>query len=230
MNKERIKKHTVREDGRIFHRYMQDKEIWLTPEQFKKREQSIKNYVKKCFASYKKKQEQKNIMDRNYFGKYNFATNKYFAGITSSGKERWVSKEQLDNIKFKANERRKKFLQEQKKIEKPNLKVGDKNPENSLEVVIYFIGGKPYFSSVEHYEIIKENRRISQRKQLIKAAKIRKQVLLQLKQRIVRGTKHESENLIFWCYGSTGKEIWLPAQEYDKRWKKEQQKKKKYRK
>ena len=47
-----MKRGTTREDGKVFSRISKGKEIWLTKEQYDKREISRKQYVRNCIKSY----------------------------------------------------------------------------------------------------------------------------------------------------------------------------------
>ena len=56
MRTNHIKRGTVREDGKVFWVYRKGKEVWATKEQYDKRENTRKAYVRMCQQEYKKSQ------------------------------------------------------------------------------------------------------------------------------------------------------------------------------
>jgi hypothetical protein len=222
-----IVRGTVREDGKVYWAFTKNKEVWITREQYDKREQTRKAYVKKCRENYKKRQEAKHPVDRNFIGKYNFATNLYFLRMSSSGKEIWGSKQQLEASRKRHTRYRNKMYHKLKiQYAKTGLKVGDQNPDNPNQYVIFFIGNKPYFGT--KYQLIqrKKSRRISYNKRNEKYAIARQKKLQSLQQRIKRGTTDLNTGLVFYMYAQNGKERWITPERYQQVLEIERQRKK----
>jgi hypothetical protein len=225
---------TVREDGMIFWSFAKEKEIWITKQQYEKREKTRKAYVKKCRESYARRQLAKHPVDRNFIGKYDFSTNLYFLRMSSSGKEVWGSKEQLIAFRNKHTKYRTRMYNRLKtQHPKTGLKVGDKNPENSNQYVIFFIGNKPYFGT--KYQLVqrKKSRKISYNKRNEKYAINRQRILENLQHRIKRGTTDPKTGLVFYMYAQNGKERWITPERYQQvleieRIRKKRNKKKQY--
>ena len=215
MKTNHIKRGTVREDGKVFWTYKDDKECWITKEQYDKRENTRREYVRRCRENYRKRQLAKHPVHRNFIGKYDIARNLYFSHISSSGKEVWISKDQLEKKRKRHTMYRRKMyhkLKEQHPV--TGLKIGDRNPENPNEYVVFFIGNKPYFGSKSHLEKRRESREISYRKRNEKYKRLREEKLNNLEKRIKRGTVDPETGLIFLHYAQNGKERWITNEKY----------------
>jgi len=223
-----IKRGTVREDGKVFWVYRKGKEVWTTKEQYDKRENTRKAYVRMCQQEYKKLQVKKLSHERNYVGKYDYSRNLYFMSISTSGKEVWGTKFQLEKYRKRLNDRRKDMSERLKKLQN-DLKFGDPNPNNPQEFVCFFIGKKPYFGSAKKLEERKKSRAISYRKLDMFYKTKRMMVLQALNKRLRRGAINQENGLIFWEYSESGKEIWFVKEIFDERQEKEKIRRKKYR-
>lgn len=227
MRDNHIKRGTVREDGKMFWVYKNNKEIWINKEQYDKRENTRREYNRKCRANYVKRQLAKHPVHRNFVGKYDVAKNLYFSHVSCSGKEVWISKEQLEKRRKRNTIYRRRMyhrLKEQHPI--TGLKIGDPNPSNPKEYVIFFIGNKPYFGSKSQLAQRQEGRAISYRKRNEKYKKIREEKLKNLEKRIRRGTVHPETGLVFFYYAQNGNERWVTNEFYQNELEKERQSKK----
>jgi len=224
-----IKRGTVREDGKVFWVYRKGKEVWATKEQYDKRENTRKAYVRMCQQEYRKSQAKKLPHERNYLGKYDCSRNLYFISISTAGKEVWGTKFQLEKHRKRLNDRRKDMTKRLKELQ-TNLKFGDPNPNNPEEFVCFFIGKKPYFGSAKKLEERKKSRAISYRKLDLFYRTKRTMALQALNKRLRRGTINEETGLIFWEYNEAGKEKWFSEEEFKLRHEKEKIRRNKYRK
>lgn len=220
----------VREDGMVYWRYRRDRgDVWITQEKYQQYLNTRKNYRKRSLEEYYKRREKIDPMDRSYYGKYSFQKNRYFVGLSVSGKEVWVTKEKFLKHKEQKNKRRRNFLSKLKLQQKPNVKVGDTHPENSDLVVCFFIGNKPYFGSKEKLNQVLESRRISYRKRNIKYRKTRAEKLAKMESRLKRGVVHPENGTLFWEYNCRCKEVWLPAEKFHELRNKEKERRKRLR-
>lgn len=213
MSNRPYKEGAQREDGKYYWRYdkYKNKEIWISKEQLDRRRATRTAYRKACAEEYYKRQAKKPIEDRNYFGKYDFAKDKYFAGVSASGKEIWYPKEKFLKLKMRCNKNKRDFVARQKKYTGKHAKIGDVSPDNPSLFCIFKIGNKPYYGSAEKLEQWRESRGISYRKRNIKYGKKRREILSKLEKRIKRGYVHPENGTIFWEYNCYGKEIWLSS-------------------
>ena len=211
-----MKRGTVREDGKIFARMAKGKELWITKEQYEKRENSRKEYTKKCLELYKKYRKEKKSI-----GQYDHKKNLYFIGISTSGKEVWKNKAYLEKFRKKQNKNKKKYNQKCSLLPKTNLKFGDQHPDNPELFVIHKIGNKCFFGNKERLEEKKESLRIVRVKRYYKSKKVRQLALQGLEARLVRGTTRTEDNFIFFGYDRIGKEIWYPPEVYHQKRNKE---------
>lgn len=212
------KRRTVRSDGKIYDRIDGDgKEIWLTPEQFEKREKTRKEYVNKCILSYKRRQQRKPAEERNFLGKYDPSRNLYFRGITSSGKEIWVTKQRLEEYRQKCNERRKNYNERCKQLPKIEGKIGDPHPSIPGLFIIFRAGNKLFYGDEVRLAAVRTSRARSYVKRNIKYRKKRKELLAGLQNKLSRGHQHPYDDLLFYEYNSHGREVWLPPDEFNKR-------------
>lgn len=218
-----MKRGTVREDGKVYCRKIKNKEIWLTKEQYEKREESRKKYVSRCQELYKKYRKQV-----RKFGEYDHQKNLYFIGVSSSGKEVWRSKKFLEKRKKAQTERKKEYNERCKNLEKNNLKLFDTHPENPNLFVINKVGNKCFFGNFKKMQEKKEKLKITYLKRYFKCKK-RRQEILNGTDRIKRGTKNQETGLIFFQYDRIGKEIWLKPEVYEMKRNKELEKRRRNR-
>ena len=200
-----MKRGTIREDGKVFARILEGKEIWLTKEQYEKREKSRKEYIKRCMKSYYSRRK-----SVRKIGEYDHNKNLYFCGVSSSGKEVWRKKQYLDRIIKAMVNSKKRYIQKCKTNYPPTtLKFGDKNPLNPNEYVVFKVGNKVFFDSLKRLNEIKEKKRMIYVKRYFKAKKIRKNILDRIENKKRRGDSRLEDNKLFWEYNRVGKEIWL---------------------
>jgi hypothetical protein len=205
----------VREDGMVYWRYHKDRgHVWITKEKYQQYIKTRVNYRKIGLEEYYRRREKIDPMDRSYYGKYSFQKNRYFIGLSVSGKEVWTTKEKFLKHKEQKNKNSKKFLEKLKMQAKSNLKMGDPHPENSDLVVCFFIGNKPYFGSKEKLNRVLESRKISYRKRNIKYRKIRTEKLAKMENRLKRGAVHPENGTLFWEYNCRCKEVWLSVEKF----------------
>jgi hypothetical protein len=224
-----IKRGTIREDGKYFWGYKKEKEIWLTKEQYEKWDDTRKDYVRRCRNRYYERQAAKHIIDRNYIGKYDSSKNLYFLKISTAGKEIWGTKHQLEAFsKQHTIYRRRMYYKLLEQHPVTGLKIGDKNPDNPNEYVVFFIGNKPYFGSKHHLKERQKSRAISYRKRTQKYKLQREAKLRSIEKRIKRGTENPETGLVFYCYAQNGNERWITKEYYQKILEQERIKKKRH--
>lgn len=212
-----IKRGTAREDGKIFWGYKKNEELWITKEQYEKRENTRREYICKCRQRYYERQQAKHEVERNFIGKYDSARNLYFLRVSSSGKEIWGTKYQLEEFRKKhTGYRRKMYQRLLEQHPKTGLKIGDKNPENPNQYVIFFIGNKPYFGSKHQLKGRQQGRAISYRKRNEKYKLQREAKLKSIDKRIKRGTENPETGLLFLYYTQSGNERWVTKEHYQK--------------
>jgi hypothetical protein len=221
-----MKRGTTREDGKVFARILNGKELWLTKEQYEKREKSRKEYVKRCMKMYYSRRK-----SVRKIGEYDYNKNLYFCGISSSGKEVWKKKYYYEKVLNVISQSKKKYLDRCKQKYPPtNLKIGDVNPNNPNQFVVLKIGNKLFFGSKAKLEEKKEKLRMIYLKRSIKAKKIREIVLSGKIDRLKKGTTRVEDNKIFWEYNRVGKEVWLDPEIFHFKRNKCLEKRKNYRK
>ncbi len=214
----RPKRGEAREDGKVFARMLDGKELWLTKEQYDRRERSRREYVRKCYDAYKRRQNAKTEDQRNYLGKYDVATNLYFIGVTSSGKERWGTKDQLDTYRNNLTNRRKEYVKRCQRGNIVDAKIGDPHPTKSGLFVIGRVSNRLFYGDQDRLDKIRESRAITYRKRNLKLRYKRKEAVRQLTHRYKRGDKHPYDDLLFWEYNRYGRELWYDPVEYERRW------------
>jgi hypothetical protein len=214
----KYKEGFVREDGKVFWRYQQGRgEIWITPEQYESRKKSRKEYRRKCIAEYRRSAINRDIDNMVYYGKYCQHKNAYFIGLSSSGKDMWVTEEKFLRHRLRLRNRNKTYREKVSKYPKSNLKFGDQHPENPELFVRYFIGNKPFFGTAQELAETKKSRSISYRKRFEKYKEIRRQKLLALTNKLKRGTFSIERNAYFWNYDIKGDEVWLRKDVFDRK-------------
>lgn len=200
-----MKRGTIREDGKVFARMLNGKEMWITKEQYEKREKSRKDYSKRCRKSYYSRRQAVRTL-----GEYDHNKNLYFCGISCSGKEVWRKKVFADRILNASRKNKKKYTERCKTNYPPTtLKFGDKNPLNPNEYVVLKVGNKIFFGSLKRLNEVKETKRVIYARRYFKAKKIRKNFLNNIENRKRRGDSRIEDNKLFWEYNRVGKEIWL---------------------
>jgi len=204
-----MKRGTVRDDGKIFCRRLYGKEIWLTKEQFERREEKRRKYVKMCQNEYKK-----NRKKIRKFGEYDPQKNLYFIAVSTSGKEIWKSKKFLENRREKHKKRKQEYNERCKKLESNNYKLFDQHPENPNLFVINKVGNKCFYGDIKKVEEKKESLRISRVKRYFKRKKMRQEIL-NGSERIKRGTVNLENGLVFFGYTTEGRQIWLSKDIYN---------------
>lgn len=210
----RLKQGSVRSDGKVFYKNCKYKgEIWLTKEQFDRRIESAKAYKRKCAEYYYKMRDARPESERPYLGKYDFARNRYFIKIGSSGKEVWGTAEQLQKHKAKMNECRKRFLERSRTGAAHVFKLGDPHPSEPGKFLLYYHGDRPYFGDKAALERRIKSMQQSGTKRYYKSKKIRAERLRDI-ERIRRGTLRDG--LVFWEYDRLGKERWINQETYDR--------------
>lgn len=214
-----MKKGTVREDGKMYWCSSKRKgEIWLTPEQYAKWDESVRNYRRKCQQAYYERREKINPSDRSYIGKYNPATNKYFARLSSSGKEIWVTKQELERLKLQSKRNRRNFLKRLQSLPDNKIKVGDVHPTDKNLFVVYKVGKKPMYGTKEQLQLKIKSRARSYKLRNIKYYAKKRQIIEKLgENRLHRGLYDVETGLVFWEYSANCKERWISEEEFHSR-------------
>lgn len=220
-----MKRGTVREDGKVFAKYINGKEIWLAKEQYERREKKRKEYVRMCLKAYYSRR--KSI---RRLGEYDHNKNLYFCGISSSGKEVWKQKKYYERIANAAKKSKRKYVEKCKEYPPTSLKFGDVNPLNPKEYVVLKVGNRLFFGSKQKLDEKKERIRIIYLKRNIKAKKRREEILRDKVDRKRRGDSRPEDNKLFWEYNKVGKEVWLEPEIYHVRRKKDCERRNFYRK
>lgn len=227
---ERLKEGHVREDGMVFWRYHKKRgQIWITRETFEHRKKQRVEYRKKCLELHRQLRSKKSPMDIPYFGKYDFSKNRYYAGVSASGKDLWVTKDKLDRLRLQNQKSKINYIERAKALPDTGLKVGDRHPENPELYVIFKVGNKVFFGDRERLKRRIDSVKMTLRKRHIKYQKIRKDLLSKMENRLRRGHRDDSTGLVFWTYGRTAKPVWLSPEAYEAKIAAERDKKKRKR-
>ena len=202
---------TVRDDGKVLWRNSKEKgQIWLTAEQYKKRIETIREYRRKSAAAYYARREKINPIDRPYFGKYDFASNTYYAGISSAGKEVWMPKEKFERFAERKKKHKQKHVEKLKALPKTNAKIGDPHPDNKNLFVVYINGNKPIYGDKEKLRKRRESQLRSYKIRDQRNRKMKREMLERLgENRIYRGCYDIKTGKVFWEYDNAGREIWI---------------------
>lgn len=209
------KEGDVREDGLVFWRNRKDRgEVWLTAEKYAAYCQKRKEYTKMCLESYRQRQSQLPDDEKNYFGRYDWKTNKYFVGVTTSGKEIWMYKARFEKRVERNKIAKLKFLRKMQSLENTGLRLGDRNPDNPEQFVIGFIGRRPRFGNQEKLMIAKMALKVVDKKSRTKRRKKRTEILKKLVNKMRRGYVDPVSGLVFWEYNSSGKPTWYNAEHF----------------
>lgn len=206
---------TVREDGRMYYGHKYGKEVWLTPESYQRRVENRTRYQRECRKHAINRQHQKNEMDRNYYGKYDFSRNLYYIGLTSAGKEVWGSKEQLEHDRqlhlSAANQYRKRCRE---RFPRTSLKFGSPHPTEPGLFCVRKTGNKLFWGDKAEYERRLELAIISRRKQEIRRERLRRERILSLGQNRLRRGVVRGDGKIFYRYEKDGRECWITPERY----------------
>lgn len=227
---ERLKEGHVREDGMVFWRNHKTKgQIWITRETFEHRKRQRVEYRKRCLELHKQIRSKKSPMDIPYFGKYDFSKNRYYAGVSASGKDLWITKEKLERLRLQHQKSKINYIERAKALPDTGLRVGDPHPEKTGLYVIFKVGNKVFFGDEDRLKRRLDSVKMILRKRDIKCQKIRKDLLSKLDNRLRRGHRDHSTGLVFWEYGKTAKPVWLSPEVYEAKIAAEREKKKRRR-
>lgn len=218
---ERINRGFVREDGKVFIRYLKGKEVWGTMESFQKRQQTARNY-----SNNSRRLAKKLIKDPHKFGDYDFVRKLYYIGLSSSGKEVWRNKQYFETYKSRVKINKRKYVERCKQLNATNLKPGMINPDNPKEYLLYKTGNKCFFGTKEEWNKRQEICRMAQIKLYFRNKKRRRERLEKLEVKRKRGDTRLEDNKIFFYYSDNGNEIWLDPEEFHRRRNRELEKKK----
>ncbi len=214
----------------VFWRYHKKRgQIWITRETFEHRKKQRVEYRKKCLELHRQLRSKKSPMDIPYFGKYDFSKNRYYAGVSASGKDLWVTKDKLDRLRLQNQKSKINYIERAKALPDTGLKVGDRHPENPELYVIFKVGNKVFFGDRERLKRRIDSVKMTLRKRHIKYQKIRKDLLSKMENRLRRGHRDDSTGLVFWTYGRTAKPVWLSPEAYEAKIAAERDKKKRKR-
>lgn len=206
---------TVREDGRMYYGRKYGKEVWLTPEGYRRRVENRTRYQRECRQYALNRQYRKNEMDRNYYGKYDFARNLYYIGLTSAGKEVWGTKEQLEHdrlIHLSAASDYRKRCREQ--FPPTSLKFGSPHPTEPGLFCVRKTGNKLFWGDKDEYERRLELATISRRKQQIKRENQRREKIRSLGENRLRRGAVRGDGKIFYRYERDGSECWMTPERF----------------
>ena len=143
-----MKSGTVREDGKIYHKYNKLKGVWLTPDEYHRRKEHKRNYQRNAFKAYRKR----NPIPKKV-GQYSEEKKLYFYGLTGSGKEVWKTYEFIIKKRQQQKIWRQKYLTKCKSMPKSDQNVGDRHPYIHNLYVIRKIGNKVFYG--KHQKLIK---------------------------------------------------------------------------
>lgn len=219
----RLKRGTVREDGKLLWRIKDGKEIWVTKEQYQKREKTRKNYCKKRYEKWKEEFPLEKRIQRGYL---NPETGLYFFSYSILGKEIWLTKDKFESKKITCRKNKLKHYHKLKKLPPPSVCPGDKHPEKPDLYVVRLCANKVVWGTYEQYCKHKEARNASYRKyherarlkKVERSKEIREERLSYLKDnpslKRRRGDIDPILNLIFWGYSSYGNEVWMTPERF----------------
>ena len=205
----------IREDGLVFWRIRNKREVWLTPEKYEQYRQKRKEHWRISVREYHRRQQQLPVDERNYVGKHDPVRNKFFYGITSSGKPIWHDPEKFAELSKVRQAYRRKYLDKVNAGPRSNLKIGDKNPNNPEEYVTHFVGKMPRFGSFEDLQKANAERKRVYVKMRDKYRALRRLTLENLPHKRKRGEIDPATGKLFWEYNRTAKEVWLEPQVYE---------------
>ena len=206
-----MKRGYVREDGMVYARMLDGKPLWLTKEQYERREESRKKYVKECFAMYKRRRQYiKKI------GEYDHRKNLYFVGVSSSGKEIWRSRAFYERFLEKVKRSKSRYNQRCKELPPTDLVIGSPHPTKPGIFVTNKVGNKCFFGNKAKLQKRLESIRMAYTKRHYKSKK-RRALALEGIIRKKRGETRLEDNKIFFEYNRVGKEIWLDPVEFHKK-------------
>lgn len=219
-----MKRGYVREDGMVYARMLDGKPLWLTREQYDKREVARKKYVKECFAMYKRRRQ-----CVRKIGEYDHRRNLYFVGVSSSGKEVWRGRAFYERFIDKVKRSKSRYNQRCKDLPPTDLVIGSPHPTKPGIFVTNKVGNKCFFGNKAKLQKRLESIRMAYTKRHYKAKK-RRALALEGIVRKRRGETRLEDSKIFFEYDRIGKEIWLDPVEFHRRRNKDCERRRQYRK
>lgn len=212
---EKPREGETREDGRVFWRRHKKKgDIWLTKESYERRVKTRNEYRRKCYEEYKRGQMAMDPMDRNYLGKYDFSRNKYFMGVSASGKPVWVTKEKLERFKERTAKSKARFVEKQRALPATKGSIGDPHPTDPGLFVILRVGNRLYYGDALRLEKKREALKRAGINRDVKYRSIRRDLLSKMQKRIKRGEVDEATGKVFWEYNQRCVPVWLDPEEF----------------
>lgn len=226
----KIKRKTSRKDGKVFWGYKNKKgvrsEIWITLQQFEKREKTRRLYVRKNQEEFTQQQLMLPVEERWHVGKYNPENGLYFIRVGSNGKPTFGTKDKLDALRKINKISRKKYNQNCKNLPLPSVCVGDQHPSNPSLYVKRIFGNKIFYDTFDRvqdkirrlklsYKNYKIRHKEEIKKRNLKAKEEKKKFFREnahLKRS--RGDIDPILGLIFWGYKDNGKEIWCTPEKF----------------
>ena len=205
----------VREDGKVYWRKRGEREVWLTPEKYKQYCETRKEHCRISIREYRRRQMELPSDQRNYVGKYDPERNKFFYGISSSGKPIWYDPERYAQLAQVRKKYRRKYKEKVNALPSSNLKIGDRNPNNPEQYVTHFVGKMPRFGSIEQLQKANAERKRVYAKMRDKYKAIRRIALENLPNKRKRGDIDSVNGKIFWEYDRLAREVWLEPHTYE---------------
>lgn len=199
-----LKKGDKRSDGKIFWRYQNGQEVWITARKYKR--YSIK--VEKYYIAAREAGENVSTFPLHY---QHPDTGLYFAGIYC-GKRRWITYEQMLKDKCVHKLARRKYVEKQKALPPTTLKVGDRHPEDDRLYVIDKRYNQVKYGTLKQLQDRQQQQRDGQRRRAAKDRILKKKRLQAAEVIYKRGM--DKNGLIFWSYSNSGREIWLQPDVY----------------
>ena len=239
-----IKRKTVRQDGKMFWAYRykqgQKKEVWLSPDVFKKWDETRRKYARKQYDEFLKKYKN-GSQDKKYCrGEHDPETGLYFIRVSTCGKPVWGSIEELQKYIGQNRKAKRKYYSRCSSLNPPSVCVGDPHPTTAGLVVKRIYGHKVYYGTIEeakkHTDSRKESYKkykqknkeaIKQRSKNIRNARMEKIKMNPILKRR-RGDIDPVLGKIFWEYNYLGNEIWIHKDDFEKKHAKIKQDRKKY--
>jgi hypothetical protein len=218
-----IRRNTPRADGKVFWAYKHVKgekiEVWITPEQFERRECTRRKCAKKQAQKRLEAQMRLPKEQRNRAGDYNPETGLYFIRYDNKGLPVWRAKEFLDKLRARNKISRKIYSQKGKLLPLPNVCVGDPHPETSGLYVKCIRDRRIFYGTMEEVEKIKSRlsktykkyKQKNKEKIKLKNASRREDIMKSLNSDLKRkrGDIDPITQNVFWGYSGRGDEVWL---------------------
>lgn len=218
-----IRRNTPRADGKVFWAYKYRKgekiEVWITPEQFERREVTRRKYAKKQAQKCLENKIRLPKEERNHIGQYNPETGLYFIRYDDKGLPVWRVKEFLDKLRARNKISRKIYSQKGKLLPLPNVCVGDPHPETSGLYVKCIRNRRIFYGTMEEVEELKSRlsktykkyKQKNKQEIKLKNASRRKEIMKSLNSELKRkrGDIDPMAQKIFWGYNGRGDEVWF---------------------